>query len=413
MALAFTGSQMRELFPHALDGYVQAVTQGGRILDQYGVTSPLRLAHFLAQCAAETGGFTITEEDGDYSAARLLEVFPNHFTPAQARAYAGKPAQILARAYASRMGNGGELTRDGWTYRGRGMIQLTGRENYARRSAIAGIDLVKDPGKAADCFVSLKIALQEWIDLGLNEWADHGATAAAVLACSRGINCGSPTSGITPNGLDQRRDWFAKIWKAIGGGAPAAVDPAADGVLEEGERGAAVLDLQKKLIALGYKPGIADGIYGEHTAAAVMVFQQREGLGLGGAPGKWQIGAYDDALAKAKPFDAGARGEITAQGLLSSGDEHTARTSFGKRIAGYAAGLTAVGQGVSMIQVDDLPNVAQGARAIVEPVLDTLRWALHEGAWVLAILGFAAVYVMFHRIQAARVADVQQGKATP
>ena len=410
MATVTTGSQMRELFPHALDGYVQAITQGGRFFDQYGVTTPLRLAHFLAQCAAETGGFMITEEDGDYSAARLLEVFPRYFTPAQARAYAGKPQMILARAYGGRLGNGGELTRDGWTYRGRGMIQLTGRENYARRSAIAGVDLAKDPGKAADCFISLKIALQEWIDLGLNEWADRGPTHAAVLACSRAINCGSPTAHIQPNGMNERSRWFDEIWRKIGDGAAAVpVSPAANGVLEEGETGDAVKAMQESLAKLRYPVGAPDGIFGELTKAAVLAFQHREQLA--GEPGKWIMGAYDEALAKAQPFALPWRSNLNATALLNMGDTHTIRTSFGKKVAALTGSAALLAQGAQSIDVSDLPNIASGARGIVEPIAEALRWASQSLPLALGF-GCAALWVLFHRLQQQRLANLQ-GKDTP
>ena len=411
MAATITEADLRELFPHALDGYMQAIAQGGRFFDQYGVTTHLRVAHFLAQCAAETGDFTITEESGAYSAQRLLEVFPRYFTPAQARAYAHKDAQILSRTYGGRMGNGGELTRDGWTYRGRGMIQLTGRENYARRSPIAGVDLVKDPDKAADCFVSLKIALQEWIDLGLNDWADKGPNHDAVLACARGINCGSPTKDWQPNGMDNRRAAFDKIWRKLGDANHVTVSPAADGFLKEGESGAAVRDMQATLAGLGYHVGILDGDFGPATKAAVLAFQDREKTG--GVKGVWICGEYDDAAARAKTIEKPTRDAINVTALANLGDEHIAQASKGKRLAGVGIALTAIGQGASYIDVNDLPAVAQGARAVVEPVLDTLRWGLAQNGFVIAGLGFAAVYLLFHKAQAARVADVQQGKATP
>jgi putative chitinase len=107
MEVALYGAKLRSLFPDALGDYLNAIEQGARLFDQYGVNTPLRVAHFLAQGAAETGGFTLTEESGNYSAQRLLEVFPRYFTPSQAAAYAHKPQMILARAYANRLGNGG------------------------------------------------------------------------------------------------------------------------------------------------------------------------------------------------------------------------------------------------------------------------------------------------------------------
>ncbi|WP_127078327.1 peptidoglycan-binding protein [Rhodomicrobium lacus] len=410
MAVTLTEPILRALFPRARGDYVQALAQGGRLFEQYGVTTPLRMAHFLAQLAAETGDLEITEESGNFSAARLLEIFPTHFTPAQARAYANKPQQVLSRAYANRLGNRGELSRDGWRYRGRGLIQLTGRENYANRSAIAGVDLVKDPDKAAVASISLKIALQEWIDLGLNDWADRGPTRDAVLACARGINCGSPTSTLSPNGLDARRDAFARIWAVIGDGRPAAVDPAFDGVLEDGERGEAVRRVQRALSDLGYAVGIVDGTFGERTKAAVLVFQQREGLP--DTDGRWRVGAYDDVLRRAAPFDRSARAELTADTLKMRGDTQARTLSFGKRAAAWAATLLGGSEALSQADVSSVPHLLGDARGLVEPVADTVRWA-SQSLWIAGAVGLAALYFVFHRAQQQRLSEVQEGRATP
>ena len=116
---------------------------------------------FLAQAAHECGEFTIVEENGNYSAERLLEIFPvtdpgtayRRFTPGQAKAYAHKPKAILSRAYASKdLGNGSEASGDGWRYRGRGPFQTTGKDNYRRMGERLGVDLVANPDLLGDGF---------------------------------------------------------------------------------------------------------------------------------------------------------------------------------------------------------------------------------------------------------------------
>jgi putative chitinase len=105
-----------------------------QILDvviKYKINTPLRLAHFLAQCHHESAGFNVVEENLNYSAEGLLRTFKKYFTPEQANEYAHNKVKIASRVYANRMGNGDEASQEGWLYRGRGYIQLTGKDNYA------------------------------------------------------------------------------------------------------------------------------------------------------------------------------------------------------------------------------------------------------------------------------------------
>ena len=97
----------------------------------YFKLSNIRAAHFFGQCAHETGNFTLFEENLNYSAEGLVKTWPSRFTPDTAKAYARKPEMIANKVYANRMGNGDESSGDGWKYRGRGAIQLTGKENYS------------------------------------------------------------------------------------------------------------------------------------------------------------------------------------------------------------------------------------------------------------------------------------------
>lgn len=111
-----------------------------RAVMEYFKLTPFRAAHFLGQTAHETGGFTVFTENLNYSAAGLLSIFPRHFTQQQARDYQRQPERIANRAYRDRMGNGNEASGDGWRFRGRGALQLTGRSNYQLFS-----DFLKNP----------------------------------------------------------------------------------------------------------------------------------------------------------------------------------------------------------------------------------------------------------------------------
>jgi putative chitinase len=123
---------------------------------------PRRVAEFVAQCANETGGFVRFEEDLRYSAPTLLKQWSRYFTPAQAAAAVGKPVEIASRAYGGRMGNAPYPSKDGYIYRGRGMLQLTGRDNYETYGKALGLPLLTEPDLAADPADSLIIARDFW-----------------------------------------------------------------------------------------------------------------------------------------------------------------------------------------------------------------------------------------------------------
>ena len=141
--------------------------------------TPQRLAEFVAQCGNETGGFTRFEEDLRYSAGALLKQWPDHFTPSQAIAAVGNAVLIASRAYGGRNGNAPYPSRDGYTYRGRGMLQLTGRANYARFGPLVNLPLEAQPDLAADPADSLVIAREFWRQGRLNDAIDAGDFAKA------------------------------------------------------------------------------------------------------------------------------------------------------------------------------------------------------------------------------------------
>lgn len=115
------------------------------IIENYAIDTNLKLAYFLAQTNYESGGFKRTVENLNYSAPRLLEIFPKYFDETSAKEYAGKPEKIANRVYASRFGNGNEASGDGWKFRGRGYIQLTFKSNYKSYADFIAIDLVANP----------------------------------------------------------------------------------------------------------------------------------------------------------------------------------------------------------------------------------------------------------------------------
>lgn len=145
---------------------------------EFGITNRLRICHFLAQALHESNNFASLEENLNYSAQGLLSTFKKYFTPATANAYARKPQKIANRVYANRMGNGNESSGDGYRYRGRGIFQLTGKDNYRSYNAYLtasgmNVNLINNPdliAKAPGCF---KSAFWFWNANGLNTLADR------------------------------------------------------------------------------------------------------------------------------------------------------------------------------------------------------------------------------------------------
>lgn len=138
-----------------------------------GIDTPLRAAHFLAQVAHESGTFKFKSENLNYSKESLVKVFPKYFTTASAEAYHRQPEKIANRVYANRMGNGDEKSGDGWKFKGRGYIQLTGKDNYKQFSQdIKDSKVYDNPDIVADDEYAGLSAIWFWNRNGLNKIAD-------------------------------------------------------------------------------------------------------------------------------------------------------------------------------------------------------------------------------------------------
>jgi putative chitinase len=176
---------------------------------KFGITTNLRLAHFLAQCALESAGFTATVENLNYSAQRLLQVFPKYFKGVDVNDYARNPQKIGSRVYANRMGNGDEASGDGFKYRGRGYIQLTGKNNYQSFTNHIGEDCVANPDLVETKY---PLASAGFFFNSNNIWAvcDQGSTDAIVSKVSTRVNGKDPA-----HGLAERQQNFRKFWQAL------------------------------------------------------------------------------------------------------------------------------------------------------------------------------------------------------
>jgi putative chitinase len=161
------------------------------VASKFGINTPLRVAHFLAQCGHESGGFRVTQENLNYSAKGLNGIFRKYFpTEAAAAAYARQPQKIANKVYANRMANGSEASGDGYKFRGRGYIQLTGRDNYTQFGKAIGVDIPSNPDLVASKY-ALASAAWFWSKNGLNKLADNGASDTVVTSITKRVNGGT------------------------------------------------------------------------------------------------------------------------------------------------------------------------------------------------------------------------------
>ncbi len=179
--------QLREIIPKNpyLQYWYNALEQ---LLPQYQIDTPQRLAAFLAQCAHESGNFVFIKENLNYKWQSLRKVFPKYFpTDALAQQYEKQPERIANKIYANRMGNGPEESGDGYKFCGRGLIQVTGRDNYSWFAASLDIS----PEEASEYMETFEGAAQSacwfWETNNLNQWADRGD----IVTLTKRINGGT------------------------------------------------------------------------------------------------------------------------------------------------------------------------------------------------------------------------------
>lgn len=240
--------------PAALDGFLacEGALKTAGLLDGAN-----RIQFFLAQLGHESGGLTVREENLNYSAPRLMAVWPSRFPSlAAAQPYARNPEKLADKVYAGRMGNASP--GDGWRYRGRGYIQLTGRDAYRAVGRLAGLDLEANPDQASDPRHAPAIAAAFWTWKNINPACDAGD----FVTCTRKINGGTV-------GLDDRKEWLAKAQAAV------TWPPDSPGV-------ARLKTVQRALQARGLYDGSIDGIIGQRSRSGIRAVQAEAGLPVTG-----------------------------------------------------------------------------------------------------------------------------------
>jgi putative chitinase len=187
VAIPTSSFKLAALKGHVPDAVIAQIPDTAK---KFNITTPLRLAHFLAQCGHESGGFKAVSENLNYSADGLKKIFPKYFPGNLNESYARQPEKIAARVYASRMGNGDESSKEGFKFRGRGYIQLTGKSNYTNFAKFIGEDTIANPDLVATKYPLASAAF--FFDSNkLWSICDKGADDATVTAVTKRVNGGT------------------------------------------------------------------------------------------------------------------------------------------------------------------------------------------------------------------------------
>lgn len=254
-----TADRIKRLAPSARPDLVAAIVDNWGYAEERGITTPLRIAHFMAQICVETGGLKAIEENLRYSAHRLMKVWPSRFrTLAAAKPYANNPKALALKVYGGRNGNR-VGTDDGWTYRGSGFLQNTGLTNFKLAGYADNPDALRTPGPG------FRAAVDYWTKHNLNRLADRDD----LRAVRKAVNGGD-------HGLSEAATYLRKakkIWPASG---LRAVGDEGGGTQEE-----QIEYVQKRLRELGYyEVGDVDGDFGRRSRDALNAFKADNDLPL-------------------------------------------------------------------------------------------------------------------------------------
>jgi putative chitinase len=212
MDIAVFASALTRLWPHGnsrIPGLIEGtIASAPAVFAKYGTTSPLVIAHAMAEFSEECNAGLEMVEDMNYSAARLLKIFPTHFSTAQAITMQHQPKLIADQAYDGRMGNR-IGTDDGWNFRGHGFPQATGLNEYMALAKLTGLDLVNDPELVSDPAHALECGVADFIQCGCLPYAEKDMLVGVASMLNVGHYVSDPNR---INGFAMRKSWLA-LWK--------------------------------------------------------------------------------------------------------------------------------------------------------------------------------------------------------
>lgn len=437
----------RFLGPTALPEWISAMAELSPVLcEHYGFTR-LRWVHFMGQIAAETDGMSIrnmTENMNYTTASRIVQVFSYRLGLAIKRVSAGEVSEpkIAKGATVSRLaqscvrqpvllanivygGREGTPWMCGSQYLGRGPTQTTHLNNYraagnevAKQPGGAKFDLVATPELLSDDpEIGVRVAFAEWHLKGLNVWADRDD----VDTVSDVLNTGNANDNVKPHNADGRRRWVAKakvVWPAVPTSEPETAASDAPTVktamLRRGDKGDAVLALQKRLVELGYHLGAQDGIYGVLTERAVRAFQSEHALDDDGIAGPKTLAAMKDSA----PADLGPRETMTAKDLVVRGSRTASLTQRAKRLIAWVYGGTSIAavadfsSGLGVIETV-LTSAEQIKSFIARALVLSTGIPPQYGHYLVIGFGLTLVGALawwaFDQIEKFRIGDAQSG----
>lgn len=365
-----TRDQIKRIFPRAKPAIVDAIVGQIDLLAKAKIDTPDRLTGFFASIGVESGGLTVVEENLRYSAPRLREIFPKYYkTDAQAAADAGNPKKIAIRVYGGRLGNKNAPSTDGWDYRGGGLMQTTGRDNYT------ALGYGDNPAALRDPAIAFQTAVREWQKRGCNKLADKDDWRGVRKAINGGLN-----------GFDHFMTYVAKASKVFASAPVGLLDiaeaiPAPEPV-EVVTDEESVRFVQIALTNLGYTEiGGLDGKVGPYTRAAILAYREDRGLPLRPTIDLELIESLTNAPKREVAAD---RASASSAQVVAAVPE--AKTAWYQKVTG---GITLAGGFVWGV-IEGVVNYLTPSSEKLQPVRELLG-DIPTGAWVLVIVALAGV----------------------
>jgi putative chitinase len=398
--MKLTAEFLNAIHPKANSVGVAVLVKNQMDLHKAGILDSLdRLCVFAANVAVESAGFQLIRENMNYSAKRLVQVWPKRFNATTAKKYANKPQLLASFVYANRLGNGGPETQDGWLYRGGGFAQVTGRETFSGVGSKCDLDLINNPDYVTHADYATRVAAGYWTWKGLAAVVDAGQLEKARRMWNGGTI-----------GMEEFRT-FLKRAKAN----THLLDLTGSNVVvvEQEDTPEDIKRAQQRLLELGYAPGKVDGAYGNLTRAAILAFEADHGLPY---TGKVSDALYLELMKAAPRPLSEERKTTTIADLREAGSETIKTGDSAKVIAGattVTAGVGAVNQAAETLGVDldSLDSVTQKIsllKTITNTATEFFAWVGQHWWMPLLVVGLLS-FIYVRKMQLLRVKDAQTG----